>query len=180
MIRLVRRSTIYEGKVIRLLRDVLEYRGQRMMRETVWHPGAVVVVPILDHNRLVMVRQYRHAIRRTLLELPAGTLEAGEKPMACARWELIEETGWEPARLRRIGRFYAAPGVMSELMSLFLAQDLRPAQAKPDSDEWVKPVALSFASALAKIRSGAICDAKTIIGIYLALEQMRGTQSPSR
>ena len=157
---------------------MLDIRGQRLIRETIRHPGAVVIVPLLDRSRVVFVRQYRRAIRRELLELPAGTLGKGERREACARRELEEETGWRAGRLRRLGQFYAAPGFVSEQMTVFLAQDLTQVGAQPEADEFVTPVVLSFKEALAKIRSGAICDAKTIIGVLLALEAF--TAAPRR
>ena len=84
-VRLIRRSTVYRGRIIHLVQELLEIRGRRMIRETIRHPGAVVIVPLLDRSRLVFVRQYRRAVDRELLELPAGTLGAGERRAACAR-----------------------------------------------------------------------------------------------
>ena len=161
-------SVIYEGRVIRLIRETLEVRGHRIVRETIRHPGAVVVVPMLDRSRIVFVRQYRRAVDRFLLELPAGTLEPGERRDACARRELEEETGWKAKRLTRLGQFYAAPGFISEQMTVFLARGLTPVVARPEPDELVTPVILSLREAMKRIRSGAICDAKTIIGVAFA------------
>ncbi len=166
--RLLARRLIYRGHIISLVREVLEIEGRRLVRETVRHPGAAVIVPLLDRSRIVFVRQYRRAVGRSLLELPAGTLGPGERPDACARRELQEETGWRARRLRRIGRFYAAPGFTSERLTVFLATGLTRAQAAPDHDELIEPVILSLATALARIRSGSICDAKSIIGVLFA------------
>lgn len=166
--RLIRRTTLYRGAIIRLIRETLELDGRRLVRETVQHPGAVVILPMLDASHLVFVRQYRRAVGRTLLELPAGTLAKGERPIACARRELEEETGWRARRMRRLLRFYAAPGFSSEQMTLFLAQGLRWVGARPDPDELVRPVVLSLKAARAKIASGEICDAKSLIGVLLA------------
>lgn len=167
-LRVVERRTIYRGRIIRLIREVLEVRHRRMVRETVQHPGAVVVVPVLPGNRIVFVRQYRRAVARRLLELPAGTLEPGEPRAACARRELEEETGWRARQLKRIGQFYAAPGFVSEQMTIFLARGLTQVGADPESDEDLTPVIFSLGEAMAKIRAGTICDAKTIIGILFA------------
>ena len=172
-VRVVKRTTIYQGRIIRLIRETLEVGKRRMVRETLKHPGAVVIVPMLDRSRVVFVRQYRRAIERELLELPAGTLEPGEPRIACARRELQEETGWRARRMRRIGQFYAAPGFISEQLTVFLAQGLTRAAAHPDPDEQVTPVVLTLPAALARIRSGTICDAKTIIGILFAERQLR-------
>jgi ADP-ribose pyrophosphatase len=172
-IRVIKRTTIYQGRVIRLIREVLAVHGRRVVRETVQHPGAVVIVPVLDRSYIVFVRQYRRAIGRELLELPAGTIEVGERRQVCARRELQEETGWRARRMRQIGQFYAAPGFISEQLTIFLAQDLTCAKAQPEPDELVRPVVLSLETALAKIRSGAICDAKSIIGVLFADRLLR-------
>ncbi len=176
-VKLISRRLIYAGRVIRLYREVLEVAGKRLVRETAQHPGAVVIAPVLDDGRLVCVRQYRRAVDRTLLELPAGTLEPGEAREACARRELEEETGWRAGRLRRLTQFYAAPGVISEQLTVFLAQGLVRAAARPDADELVEPVILPMRIALAHIRSRAICDAKTIIGIWMAAAALRRRQA---
>ncbi len=167
-IRVITRRRIYQGRIIQLISEVLEVGGRRIVRETVQHPGAVVIVPMLDASRIVFVRQYRRAINRELLELPAGTLEQGERRDVCARRELEEETGWTAARLRRIGQFYAAPGFISEQLTIFLAEGLTPVPAKPEPDELVRSVIVPMRTALSRIYSGAICDAKTIIGVLFA------------
>lgn len=166
----IKRTLIYEGRVIRLVREnLLSSSGIRMVRETIQHPGSVVIVPMLDEKQIILVRQYRRAIDREILELPAGTLDVrGESSQECAMRELEEETGWRALKMKRICRFYAAPGLISEQMHLFLAQKLLYVGAKPQPDELIKPVKLSLEQALTKIHKGNICDAKTIIGILLA------------
>jgi ADP-ribose pyrophosphatase len=134
----------------------------------VQHPGAVVIVPMLSRSRIVFVRQYRRAIERELLELPAGTLSPGELSRACAQRELEEETGWRARSLRQIGQFYAAPGIISEQLTVFLAQDLRYVGAHPDVDEGVTPVVLTLREALRRILAGSLCDGKSIIGVLFA------------
>lgn len=171
--RVLKRQTIYQGRIIRLIREHLQVQGHRFQRETILHPGAVVIVPIDTQQRVIFVRQYRRAVRRYLLELPAGTLEPGEPRLACAKRELLEETGWRARRWQRLGRFYAAPGFISEQMTLFLAQELTQHEASPEPDELVTPVRLSLAKALQQVRRGSICDAKTIIGILLAAERLQ-------
>jgi len=172
-VKVLKQTRIYQGRVIRLIREVLAIRGQRIVRETIVHPGAVVIVPLLDHSRIVFVRQYRRAIDRYLLELPAGTLDHGERRDVCARRELEEETGWKARHLQRLGQFYAAPGFMSEQLTIFVATRLTPVPARPEPDELVTPVVLSLREAFAKIRSGGICDAKTIIGLVFVREFLR-------
>jgi ADP-ribose pyrophosphatase len=173
-VRLLRRRTVYTGKIVRLVREELAVGGRRVVRDTILHPGAVVIVPVLADGRVVLVRQYRRAVNRVLLELPAGTLGAGERPLACARRELAEETGWRARRWRRLLRFYAAPGVLSERMTVYLATDLRPGPADPEADEGGLTVApLPLRTALRRVHRGAIRDAKTIIGLLAAQRALR-------
>ena len=172
-LRVLKQETIYQGRVIRLLRETLQAQGQPFTRETILHPGAVVVAPITPQGRLVFVRQYRRAVNRTLLELPAGTLEKGEPRLQCAQRELSEETGWRARRWEKLGQFYAAPGFISEQMTLFLAQGLTPHAASPEPDEIVRPALLTFPDAIAYIRQGSICDAKSIIGVLFAAARLQ-------
>ena len=171
-VRVLKRTTIYRGTIIRLIREVLEVNGRQMIRETIQHPGAVVIVPMLDRSHIVFVRQYRRAIDRTLLELPAGTLGVGERRLACAQRELEEETGWRAGRLRRIAQFYAAPGFISEQLTVFLAQDLTQVSAHPEPDELLKPIVLTLRQAVSRIHAGVICDAKTIIGVLVTQRRL--------
>ncbi len=166
--RLVKRETVYRGRVIELVRDTLAVGGERIVRETVRHPGSVVIVPVLPDRRILFIRQYRRAIGKPLVELPAGTLGHGENRLLCAKRELEEETGWRAARWRKLGEFYPAPGFLSEYMTIFLAQQLTPSAAHPEPDEVITPLPMTLTTALRRIRSGSICDAKSIIGIWLA------------
>lgn len=179
-IRVLQRTTIYRGQIIRLIRERLELEGHRFIRETVLHPGAVVVIPLMDHSRMLFVRQYRRAIRRFLLELPAGTLAPGERLMECAKRELEEETGWRARHLRRVAQFYAAPGFISERLTVFLAWGLTKTLAHPEADEFVTPIILSLDDALKKVDAGAICDAKSIIGVLLTRRWLQMGRLPGR
>ena len=170
--RVVSRRVIYRGRVIELVEETLERHGRRMVRETIRHPGAVVIVPMLDARHLVFVRQYRRAVGRYLLELPAGTLDRHETPAQCAKRELEEETGWRATHLKRLGKFYAAPGVLSEQLTIFLATGLARTRAHPEADEELEPVTLTMTQALAAVRSSRICDGKSIIGVLFAHERM--------
>ena len=165
--RVIRRKEIYRGRIITLIREEARCGDRRIVRDIITHPGAVVILPVLPDGRLVLVRQYRRAVDRWLFELPAGTRDRRESERACAHRELEEETGWRATRLTRLSRFYAAPGCLSERMTLFLATSLRQRVAHPEPDELLKPVTMTLRAALQKIRTGAICDAKTIIGILL-------------
>jgi ADP-ribose pyrophosphatase len=173
-IELLSSKTLFKGRVLHLVRERFIYRSKAMQRETILHPGAVVIIPVLPDGNLLLVKQYRHATRKVLFELPAGTLEPPESPRACAARELIEETGWRARRLEKIAQFYSAPGFTSELMHLFLATGLTPGRANPEEDELLTPVVMSLSATLKKIESHQICDAKTIIGVLLASKRLLG------
>lgn len=140
-------------------------RGDRYSNEVVLHPGAAVVLPILADGRIVMIRNRRIAVGRTLLELPAGTLDPGESPLRCARRELEEETGYAAARMKRMVSFFSSPGISSEMMHVFLATGLRPGRARPEATEELSVVQKTRTQALAAVRAGRIRDAKSMIGL---------------
>ena len=172
-IRVAKRQEVYRGRQLAVVREELEIAGHRVVRETIQHPGSAVIVPVRPDGRLVFVRQYRRAIGRSLLELPAGTLDHGpESALACAKRELEEETGWRASRWSRLGWFYPAPGFLSERMTMFLASGLRAAAAHPEPDEFVTPVALTWTQAQSAVRTGRICDAKSIIGLLFAARRL--------
>ncbi len=158
-------SRPWSGRRIRVRVDEVERSdGHRTTREIVEHPGAVAIVA-WDGRRLAMVRQWRHATGEVLLEIPAGTLEPEEPPLATAERELAEEVGlaarhWEPGP-----EFFTAPGFCDERMHLFLATGLSDASADADDDELLEPSWLSLADALAAVEDGRIRDAKTIVGV---------------
>lgn len=131
-------------------------------REIVVHPGAVVVLPVLTDTDIVMIRNYRYAIERELIELPAGTLEPGEDPAACAARELEEETGYQAGRIEPLGEFYTTPGITDELMRCFVAHDLRKTSQRLDTGERIRPEVVPFEQAIDWIRRGTIVDGKTI------------------
>jgi ADP-ribose pyrophosphatase len=163
----------WTGRRIRVRVDEVERSdGHRTTREIVEHPGAVAMLA-WDGGRLAMVRQWRHATRALLLELPAGTLEPDEPPEETARRELAEEVGlaaatWEPGP-----RFYTAPGFCTELMHLYLATDLSDAEGETDADELLEPMWMTLDDALAAIDDGRIADAKTIAGVGWLARRLR-------
>ena len=142
-------------------------QGRRVRREVVRHPGAVLVIPCLEGNRVVMVRNERIAVDRRLWELPAGKLEPGEAPRDAAGRELEEETGYRAARIRPLGEFYTSPGFCDELMHVFVADDLHLVgqRLEPGEDIFVETVPV--AEALAMIDDGRIRDGKTIAALLM-------------
>jgi len=168
---------IFQGKIIGLRVDTVQLPdGRTSTREVVEHNGGVAVVPMLDRETVILVRQFRQAAGRVLLEIPAGTLEVGEDPAECARRELIEEAGYIPGKLTKMFYSYLAPGYSSEKLHTYLAEDLSKDVQNTDSDEFIEIVTLSLEEALALIVSGEIVDSKTICGLLLA-SRMAGSKS---
>jgi len=162
---------IYSGRIVKL--DVDRVRlpaGTESTREVVRHPGASVVLPLLGDGRMVLIKQFRYASGKVLLELPAGTLEEGEDPRACAERELQEETGWRAASMRRVGSIFTTPGFSDELIHCFLATDLKVSSdgTALDEDETIEVVTMGIEKVLESARTGELRDAKTLATIFLA------------
>jgi ADP-ribose pyrophosphatase len=159
---------LYEGKIIDLhLNHVSLPNGGTSYREIVKHPGAVAVMAITKENKLVLVRQFRKALEKTIYEIPAGKLEIGEEIEGCAQRELQEETGYTAEKWEKVVGFYTSPGFADEYIHLFRASQLTLGATSPDHDEFVERVELTLEESIDKINSGEICDAKTIYAITL-------------
>lgn len=164
--RLVARRSIYSGRIVHLDVDrIVEPSGKEVEREVVRHGGAAVLLAVTNERRVVLVRQYRYASGEMMLEVPAGTIDAGESPVETARRELVEETGYYPNRLEKLYEFFPSPGILTELMHLFLATDLEEREAAPDDDESLEIVELPIEEALALQVGRDLRDAKTIIAL---------------
>jgi ADP-ribose pyrophosphatase len=170
-------TVVHAGRYLTFRIDhVRTPEGRRARREIVGHPGAVAMVAIDGDGRVLLVRQWRHAAGRALLEIPAGTLDrddggATEDPDVAARRELEEETGFRAARWRKLGEFWTAPGFTTELMHLYLATDLSPAdedRLAPDPDERLVLEHIALSDAVALVEAGGIQDAKSVAGILWA------------
>ena len=154
---------VFDGRILRLRVDRVRLPdGGEAVREVVEHRPAVVIVPIDAEGRVVMVRQYRYAVREALLEAPAGIVEAHEKPEECAQRELQEEVGYKAGSLRRLGEFWTTPGFSDELMYAYVATDLVPSVLDPDADENIEIERVPLSRIAEMVRSGEIRDAKTI------------------
>ena len=167
--KMLERQVVYEGNRVRLELHHLEDEesGRKHKREVVVHPGAVVVLPFVDAEHILLIRNRRYAVNDTLIELPAGTLEKNEDPMNCAGRELVEETGYIASRLKSLGDFYTSPGVLSEKMYAFAAYDLTRAQAAPELGEEIELAPASLDEAIDMIRGRQIKDAKTIATLLM-------------
>jgi ADP-ribose pyrophosphatase len=148
--------------------------GHQYVRETVQHPGAVVILPILDDGRVCLIRNYRVAVGQTLIELPAGTLEPGEDPADTARRELEEETGYRAARIEPLLAFFMSPGILNERMHAYLASGLTKGPPSPEAGEEIEPLLVTWDEALRMVRSAEIQDAKTLAAL-LYHQWQRGT-----
>lgn len=167
----------YAGHLISLRVDDIELSsGRHAEREIVEHPGAVAIVA-WDGTRLAMVRQWRHAANREMLEIPAGTLDPGEEVEQAARRELAEETQVAAERWERGPSFFTAPGFCTERLTLFLASDLRPEPAAAADDEELEPMWLTLGEAHAAIDRGEVEDAKSLVGILWLARRLAGQRS---
>ena len=167
---LIGSQEIYRGRVISIRVDEIEIEnGRNVRREVVEHPGAVVIVPVDSDGKIHWVRQYRYAAERSLLELPAGTIEPGEEPLACAKREVQEETGHAASGWTPLGGFFTAPGFCTEYMHAFAATGLSSAEAHPDEDEDIEVESLTLEESLARIDTGEVEDAKSIAAVFLYL-----------
>jgi len=159
-------SIVYDGKIIRVKKlKVRLPNGKQADREVVYHPGAVAVLAEPRPGTITLVRQYRKPIEGFLLELPAGKLEANEEPLACARRELREETGYLAVDLEEVCTFYTSPGFANETIHLFYAFSLTEGETSPDEDELVDVCLYSKSEVVSMLKNGEIRDAKTLIGL---------------
>ncbi|WP_342414723.1 NUDIX hydrolase [Paenibacillus sp. FSL R10-2782] len=157
---------IFEGKVISLQVDTVELPdGSTGKREIVKHPGAVAVLA-LNEGKMLVVDQYRQAMGRCEVEIPAGKLEKGEDPMEAAGRELREETGYTAKSLKLLHSFYTSPGFADEIIHLYVAEELELGEMEPDEDEFLELFEVTLEEAQSLIREGRISDAKTILAVY--------------
>ena len=164
--RVTDRQPIYSGRVVKLdLLSVELPNGEMSQREIITHPGAVAIVALDEQKQVLMVRQFRLAANKIMLEIPAGTLEPNEPPMVCAERELQEETGYKPQKLEPLGGIFVAPGYTTEYIHLFIATDLIESRLQMDGDEFIELEKMSLPEALRRIEVGEIDDAKSITAL---------------
>jgi ADP-ribose pyrophosphatase len=162
------REIVHTGRRIQVAVDTsVGPNGEIIRRDLIFHPGAVVILPVLDREHVCLLQNHRFVIGTTLWEIPAGTLEPNEPLEACAKRELLEETGYTALKWRYHGFLYASPGVLDEKLHLYFAQELTAGTARPEVDEELTPVTLKFADALQMCFNGEIRDAKTVTALLL-------------
>jgi ADP-ribose pyrophosphatase len=160
----------YRGPVFHVTTDwVAEPGGIRARRDVIRHSGSIVILAVDDSKaepRILLERQYRHAAQSMMWELPAGRIDEGESPLAGARRELLEETGFTARHWKKILHFYVSPGFLDETMTIYLARGLRPGPAQPEADEKIAVRFFLLSAARKMALNGSIRDAKTISGIF--------------
>jgi len=166
---------IYRGPVFNLFEDEIELpNGRVVLRSRVEHKPTIGVVPYIGDGQVLLIRQHRHAVGTSLLEIPAGTMDKGdESPEDCVQRELAEEAGYRAGRLFKLFGGYLVPGYADEFMHFFLAFDLIRAPLPPDEDEFIETVTCSLSDALRMIRDGRIIDSKTALALLLAADYLR-------
>ena len=159
-------KTLYEGVIVNVRLDRAELvNGDVVRREVVEHPGGVTVIPVEEDGTVWCVRQFRYPFQREMLEVPAGKLEIGEKPLPAAVRELSEETGLEAGRMIYLGACCTSPGFSTEVLHIYLALELKHGDAHPDEDEFLNVEKHSLETLTEMVMSGEIDDAKTIIAV---------------
>lgn len=164
-------KVVFRGRAVTLRVDTVRMPdGRETTREIVEHAACIAVIPIDADGNVLLVSQFRHAVAKELLEIPAGGIEKGEDPEETVRRELREEIGYLPRKVERLGGFYGLPGYCTEYLHLFLASDLVPNQLHAEDTEEIKVVRVTLAGVSDLIASGAICDAKSIAGLLFYLK----------
>jgi ADP-ribose pyrophosphatase len=165
---------VYQGRAVRLRVDTVRVSGGReTTREIVEHDDCIAVIAVDAEGRVLLVKQFRKAVGKELLEIPAGGIDPGESPEDAVSREMREETGYLPRRVERLGGFYSAPGYSTEYLYLYLATDLIPSRLFAEDTEGISLVRVSPAQIPELISSGSICDAKSIAGLLTYLEYQK-------
>lgn len=167
---------VYDGDLLHVRRDCVRLpNGHQTRREYIVHPGAVLVVPLLDDGRLVLERQYRYPLRHVFIELPAGKIGTGEDPLQTGQRELLEETGYTAREWCYLAALHPCIGYSNEIIHIYLATGLQAGDHCRDHDESLEIFTLSLDEALGMVRSGELTDGKTMIALFCAEKHLTGS-----
>lgn len=159
---------VFRGRLLTLVtRSVRLPNGYRVHLEVIIHPGAALIIPFLTEERIVILRQLRPVVGKYLYELPAGTLDKGEAPLACAKREIVEETGYSAAKFTRLGEIYPVPGYSTERIVIYKAEGLRRRQRVAEDDEIIESRAVGKREVRRLFKGGRVVDAKTISALAM-------------
>lgn len=173
--RVNHKKSLYRGRVFDFtVENITLENGVTCDLDIIRHPGASAIVPFSDRETVILLKQYRHSLGGYIWEIPAGTFDPDEAPLACARRELSEETGFKATRWEKLGEITPVPGYSDERVHIFLALGLSASRQKLDVDEMLDVHPVGIDQALEMISTGEIQDAKTIVGLYLAVQRQRG------
>ncbi|MEM1610344.1 MAG: NUDIX hydrolase [Sulfolobales archaeon] len=161
----ISQEILCRGKRFSFARVVIDFGDRRVIRDLLIHPGAVVIIPLLDNEHILMLKQYRPGPLSWIIELPAGTIEAGEDPRSTAERELLEETGYRAGELIELFKMYSSPGVSSEILYVFLARKLAYEGSSHQEDEAIEVIKVSLREAVNMVSRGDIIDGKTIASL---------------
>ena len=165
-VKLISRERVFEGRLIKVDLDTIALAGKGETGiETIRHPGAAAVLPFVDDDRVVLIRQYRHAVGESIVEIPAGKLDGGEDPAVCARRELREEIGYDPGRLVPLGSILTTPGFTDEVIWLYEGRDMTFVGQELESHELIEPFESTLEQAMQMVLDDQIRDAKSVAAI---------------
>ena len=174
--KLLKREKKYQGKIIDLTVDYLEYpSGNQTYREIIEHPGGSVVAGVFENFEILLVKQYRHPFGKEVMELPAGKLDKGEDPLLCAQREFREETGFEAKQWSKLTSLYTTPGFCNEVLHIYLAQEITPhadGQALEEGEASIQLIRVPLIDAIDLIERQEIVDGKSIAGILLSARKL--------
>jgi ADP-ribose pyrophosphatase len=171
-------KVVFDGKLLKVRSDTVRLPdGGTAGREWIEHPGAVAVLAVTDAGELVMERQFRYPLGRDMIEVPAGKIDPGEDPLATAKRELAEETGYSASEWSHVATIHLAIGYSNEHIEIYLAKGLKQDRAKLDDEEFLEVFTLPLADALAWVREGKITDSKTVSSLFWAEKVLRGEWS---
>ena len=177
MLKQLKRTIYFQGRVIDLVVDEVEYpTGTKATMEVVQHPGGAVAVPLFDDGNVMLIDQFRYALGKRILELPAGKLDRNEDPLECARRELEEETGWKGEGWTKLGSIHTSVGFCNEVLHLFLATGLSRVAGghrRTEGESDIEVRILSLREAIGLVERGEISDAKTVCGLFMTEKKLR-------